>query len=227
MAERWRHSWRFRLIFWTVGGVWLFHFFVIALSLMPPNPLSHQYKLQIFDYMHPLFGQNWNLFAPNPINSNLSLLFKFKYYNGKEVHYSEWIDVMEPLINSKRTHFWSPAQRITKFMTASMQNVLESKAKLYEYISQSDSLSSDTTRAVLLFRRMMKRSTGHNTILQYSNYSFSKWIGTVNTGGIDSVFARYRIYNSIFPRFSKRKLNFWNLDYYEFKQSSSPYLKIR
>lgn len=39
----------------------------------PTNPVSQRYSTQIQWWMNPLFNQNWQLFAPNPISENVTV----------------------------------------------------------------------------------------------------------------------------------------------------------
>jgi hypothetical protein len=39
----------------------------------PTNPVSQRYSKQIQWWMNPLFNQNWQLFAPNPISENVTV----------------------------------------------------------------------------------------------------------------------------------------------------------
>ena len=39
----------------------------------PSNPVSQRYASRLNTWMNPLFAQNWQLFAPNPISENVEL----------------------------------------------------------------------------------------------------------------------------------------------------------
>jgi hypothetical protein len=46
------------------------HLGTVFLSIAPANTISQRYQREIDAYVYPEFEQNWQLFAPNPINVN-------------------------------------------------------------------------------------------------------------------------------------------------------------
>lgn len=69
--------------------VFMFHFLVIGLYLTPLNPVKLHVNPWIMGYVNPVFAQNWHLFAPDPVDSSLSLIGKCR--NGAAE--SEWFDI--------------------------------------------------------------------------------------------------------------------------------------
>lgn len=211
------------ILFFICIGVLLFHFSVIALSLLPDNPIKHQYKYETNSYINPLFSQCWNLFAPEPINTNMTVLVQFKIYNKDSIVTTKWLDLMEPLILQKRKSFWSPVQRISKFITSSLQNITEHSKIMIDQIKKDTTLTNDSLATQIAYENSFSSCYGHKSILQYSNYVFYK----MNyQGKIDSVLVRYEIFNSKFPRFSKRKENFFDIKHYEFTKSVSKFNRL-
>jgi len=49
------------------------HLVAVFLAVAPSNTLSQQYQTQINGYVYPEFEQNWQLFAPNPLQDNLAV----------------------------------------------------------------------------------------------------------------------------------------------------------
>ncbi|MEE1783988.1 DUF5819 family protein [Streptomyces sp. SP17BM10] len=47
-------------------AVALVHVVMVFLYVAPPNEVSQRYRKQINAWIHPLFEQNWRLFAPDP-----------------------------------------------------------------------------------------------------------------------------------------------------------------
>ncbi|MFJ9611821.1 DUF5819 family protein [Kitasatospora sp. NPDC101176] len=45
----------------------------VFLHVAPPNALSRQYRAEVDGLVYPEFEQNWKLFAPNPLQQNVSL----------------------------------------------------------------------------------------------------------------------------------------------------------
>ncbi|MED1270808.1 DUF5819 family protein [Bacillus mycoides] len=59
----------------------------------PINPVKVKLNSFVQGYMHPLFTQNWQLFAPNPVSTNMDIITRglYKDSNGKEQE-TEWIN---------------------------------------------------------------------------------------------------------------------------------------
>jgi Family of unknown function (DUF5819) len=49
------------------------HLFLIFLYLAPSNAISRQHAKLIRGYVYPEFDQNWQLFAPNPLQLNITV----------------------------------------------------------------------------------------------------------------------------------------------------------
>jgi hypothetical protein len=49
------------------------YFGATFLYLTPPNPVKARHLETILSIEHPLFSQNWHLFAPNPVRNNVLL----------------------------------------------------------------------------------------------------------------------------------------------------------
>ncbi|MDT0571918.1 DUF5819 family protein [Streptomyces sp. DSM 3412] len=72
----------------------LAHVLLVFLHVAPPNPLSQQYGRQVEAWVHPLFEQNWRLFAPDPesVNRQISVRTEHTGPDGaKQV--SDWFDL--------------------------------------------------------------------------------------------------------------------------------------
>ncbi|CAN5392527.1 hypothetical protein BH10PSE19_BH10PSE19_19390 [soil metagenome] len=211
----------------TAGVILLIiHFTIVGLSLLPDNPIKHQMKYEIRSYMEPIFTQTWNLFSPTPINTNMTVLIQFKLYNAGKIDSTEWVDIYEPLIKEKRASFWSPVQRISKFMTSCMQNVLESNNNFVKMVQQDSTLRTDSVKSKLLYDRHMSVSFGHTSLIQYSNYVLLRMKSASEISGADSIMVRYEIFNAKFPRFSKREIDFYDLKSYKFNKMTSKFYKL-
>ncbi|MEU6573217.1 DUF5819 family protein [Streptomyces sp. NPDC046805] len=49
------------------------HLGMVFLSVAPPNTVTKQHGKAIEDWVYPEFEQNWRLFAPNPLQQNISV----------------------------------------------------------------------------------------------------------------------------------------------------------
>ena len=57
----------------AVVAVVLVHLTATFLYNAPANPVSQRYQTSVNWWMEPLFRQNWQLFAPNPISENIEV----------------------------------------------------------------------------------------------------------------------------------------------------------
>jgi hypothetical protein len=71
-----------------------FHLFFVGLHVAPENQASRKYDKQTRDWIYPLFEQNWQLFAPNPLNLNVRVNARVQYRAADgTVTQSEWMDL--------------------------------------------------------------------------------------------------------------------------------------
>lgn len=208
-------------------AILVIHFGILFLHQLNENPIQHEYKYKLHSYVDPFFSQAWTLFAPNPINTNMSLLMRFNYQmeDGRSRE-TEWIDITEPLIKDRKENFWSPAQRISKFTQSCMSNVNDNHKLILEQITKVDSLAKDTIKAKSFYKNALMTTYGHNSLLQYSKYIARSYFFENNIQP-KRVEIRYRILNAKFPRFSKRDEDYYNLNNYEFNELTSDYYLIK
>lgn len=199
------------------------HFSILFLYQLPDNPIKQQYSKNLGCYVDPFFTQAWTLFAPNPINSNMSLLFRFQIFDSEIRDTTEWVDISEPMILMHRKSFFSSAQRINKFTQSCMSDVDYFNTRFYEYIAQIDSLKVDSIKAKQYYLNNIGSSEGHKAILKYASYVANNHLENKK---YDSIFVQYKIFNAKFPRFSKRKEDYYNLKLYEFTEFQSDFFKL-
>ncbi|MBY0435056.1 MAG: hypothetical protein K2U26_13175 [Cyclobacteriaceae bacterium] len=207
-------------------GVLIAHFTFVGLYLLPDNPIKHQFKYELRGYVNPFFSQSWNLFSPTPINSNMTLLLQFKVYKSGAFDTTKWVDVYDPLIKEKRAKFWSPVQRLSKFMTSCMQSAIESNQSIVRTLKEDSTLLRDSIKANRVYHAYMASTFGAQSITQYSKYVLRRIFINENVDAFDSVFVKYEIFDSKFPRFSKRELDFFDLDNYTFAKVTSDFYRI-
>lgn len=93
----------------------IFHFTVIILGVIPPNPITVKHNSLIKAYAHPVFTQNWHLFAPDPISSNTTTYLQVKYLDKTHnIVTSEWIDVSTGLVDANKKNPLSPINRLVR-----------------------------------------------------------------------------------------------------------------
>ncbi len=80
------------------------------LYLTPPNPVKARLLPVIYGIQHPLFTQNWHLFAPSPIRTNFVLTVRCRV--GRAI--SSWHDVTTPLLTRHHLTRTSPMGRVLR-----------------------------------------------------------------------------------------------------------------
>ncbi|MCH7402286.1 DUF5819 family protein [Belliella kenyensis] len=201
------------------------HFTIIGVHHLPNNPIKHQFKYEITSYIIPFYSQEWKLFAPNPVNKNMSILYRFSGYSKADTLFlSDWLSTTDKLIEDRQRNFWSPSQRILKYLSSCHIDIMETYSKGIEFIDKSDSLKSDINKSETFLKELMKSSSGHNSVLTYSKFVYNNYALDNSFENVDSVLVEYKILESSFPRFSNRNLDYYDLNNYEFKELlSSPY----
>ncbi len=210
---------------WIILGI---HFLIISAYHMPDNPIKHQYKKQINAYINPFFTQEWKLFAPNPIASNMSILYRFlNYKDGLISDDTGWLDPSIPFIEERRDKFWSPSQRVLKYFSSSYMNIIETYDKASEYSLKIDSISQDSVKTKIIITKMIESSLGHIAVNTYARFILNKVSEENNWTNTDSILFQYKILDSSFPRFSKREEDYFDLSNYTFRELKSEFSKIK
>ncbi|MCI0766704.1 DUF5819 family protein [Bacillus sp. TL12] len=77
-----------------------FHMTMTLLYNSPVNPVKIKLNNIINSYMEPLFAQNWQLFAPDPISTNMDIITRgvYKDSNGNEKT-TDWINYTKTFTN--------------------------------------------------------------------------------------------------------------------------------
>jgi hypothetical protein len=103
--------------------VLLVHFGFTFIYLSPANPLKSKQWETIFNYMNPLFTQNWKLFAPNPANQQLNLDMRVQYVdNAGATRQTDWKSITLPVIKELQSNHFSPNARISEFQSSLISN---------------------------------------------------------------------------------------------------------
>ncbi len=223
-----------KLIFKIIlGGVLFAHFVIITFHLLSDNPLSHQYKKEITIYTQPFFRQSWNLFAPNPINTNPKIYYQFAFHKGDKIDSTAWMDIIQPLINTKRSGVWSSAQRVLKSLSTVSLDMSKSITKINKYINQkymTDTTAIDSNAISQIKKDLMTKTPSHRLVIHYANYTLDKFyqkdLQSI-TEGQDSIMIRYKIVFEKFPRFSQRHLDYYDRSNYKFNSFTSGVYKLR
>ena len=211
--------------YWAIVGCLAIHFLIVAISVGPDNPVKHIYKNEVADYMHPHFNQNWNLFAPNPISSNHTLAFQYEIYSNGDTIQTEWGDVLEPIIKARKESIWTPLQRLEKYISNLIETTFEDRGKMMKYLDKEgidDKSDIEADSMLIALEDIFENTYTHACMLKYGYYTFQKMYGNqYNTLAADSVKLNYRLIDAKFPRFSKRKEDYydqslWDIDHFQF-----------
>jgi len=92
------------------GAVLAIYFTATFLYLTPPNPVKARHLATILRIEHPLFSQNWHLFAPNPVRSNLILAGRCRV--GDQT--TPWKDLTTPLVAGHHRSRLSPMGKLVR-----------------------------------------------------------------------------------------------------------------
>jgi len=79
-----------------------FHAAMSVLFVLPPNPVGESVRPLVLAYTHPLFEQYWNVFAPTPIEADLTVYARAKRAGAPDSAATGWVDISSPLIAEVR-----------------------------------------------------------------------------------------------------------------------------
>lgn len=102
-SRLWRRSLSTTLAVLLIAWL-IFHYLLVWLYVLPPNPISLVHSEAINSYIRPFFGQNWRLFAPRPplFNDRYLLQLEVRTRSDGVSHLTEWFDLTTPLL--RRSH---------------------------------------------------------------------------------------------------------------------------
>jgi hypothetical protein len=98
------------------------HFLLTILYLAPDNLLKRRFSEPLQRYMDPLFAQNWQLFAPDPISQHRSLVIKAKYRDPAtgEIRETLWMDITRPRVREIWENRLFNGSRALRFQTSAI-----------------------------------------------------------------------------------------------------------
>ncbi|MGC5344217.1 DUF5819 family protein [Streptomyces sp. DT24] len=77
----------------VIGLVACGHLGMVFLHVAPANTLSRQQDETIGDWIYPEFEQNWKLFAPNPLQQNVSVHVRAEVAGADGLRTTGWINL--------------------------------------------------------------------------------------------------------------------------------------
>jgi hypothetical protein len=115
-----------------------------VLYLTPLNPVKAQWYRLVVGLQHPLFEQNWHLFAPNPVRSNFVLTVRCRTSTGV----SAWHDITMPLLARLHRDRHSPVGRLLRVQQNAIRNFLFGSPSEWRMQACRRDPDSDTCRRV-------------------------------------------------------------------------------
>ncbi|GAB3802707.1 DUF5819 family protein [Virgibacillus kimchii] len=113
----------------------LFHFSMVFLHAAPINPVKTSNLSTIERYIYPFFSQNWQLFAPDPVNVNTNILVQYKTQDGEV---SDWHNISKMLINANRKNPISAYSKASRIPTGIYHGVFSENELISEYSDTVD-----------------------------------------------------------------------------------------
>jgi hypothetical protein len=86
----------------AVAAACAFHAAITVLFVLPPNPVGEALRPLVLAYTHPFFEQYWNVFAPTPIEADISVFARVKPRGAADSAAGPWVDVSKTLIDEDR-----------------------------------------------------------------------------------------------------------------------------
>ncbi|SHE68460.1 hypothetical protein SAMN05444392_102369 [Seinonella peptonophila] len=109
------------------------HFAITFIYLSPDNSFRTKHWNVMNEYMSPFFTQNWNLFAPNPVNRHESLQVRLRYTDANGyTKTSPWLEVSKPIIQDLQKfpfYHLSPSARLSEYLGAGVHDYVWKKNK--------------------------------------------------------------------------------------------------
>ncbi|WP_188432464.1 DUF5819 family protein [Kroppenstedtia guangzhouensis] len=105
-------------LWWAVllAVVLAIHFFITFWYLTPNNPVKSKWWDRLYAYMDPLFTQNWQLFAPNPVSQHQDVWAKARVKDPAtgQLRETDWKNITRPMIRDKQSQRISSEGRVLR-----------------------------------------------------------------------------------------------------------------
>ena len=201
-----------------------FHFMITAIYVLPLNPVKAKGGLLINSYIQPLFTQNWQLFAPDPLSNNFYIYLQVENKDGSQ---SDWFDLSTTFYKENQKNRLSPNNRLVRLGTSSFLQTLrvdETVEKLKEKVSE-DKLSEDKLNSI-------ENKRGYEEIQQHGidilyRHASSYVIKLFNEENVQKVRVRVLVEEAI-PFSKKRDSNaeslktYTTFDWEEYRRVATP-----
>lgn len=112
------------------------HFLILFLHTGPINPVYTKYRIAIEEYVNPLLTQNWNLFAPDPVEETQNILIQYRTSTNDT---SDWYNISAPFIDSNQSNIISPYNKAARIPSGLYFGIFKEN----ELISQMEKNTSE------------------------------------------------------------------------------------
>jgi len=126
------------------------HFGLLAIYLMPYNPVKVHLNELSTRYVDPIFTQRWELFAPEPIIGSKVFLVSCRIPDESgEMHETQWIDVTTRLYDMHYRSRISSADRLARAQLAGMYTMSSLHDPLIEHLEKIDPGDDEAAKGVV------------------------------------------------------------------------------
>ena len=189
-----------RALLWTVLAI---HFGMTLAYLTPYNPIKVRILSTVQGYMHPLFEQSWQLFAPDPVMDTRVLMVscRLRQADRRRVETS-WADITTPYWEAHYRNRLGPADRVARAHTNAARLVyrVDPLALKLRQRRPEDDPGYDTLRAALREAEDRDRGMGVEVLNRAASAHCDALHGPDRTEAV-----RVRLTVLTFPRFSRRR----------------------
>lgn len=173
------------------------HFLMTAVYLLPLNPIKLQYHRSVNAWMTPLFNQNWHLFGPTPVSTNLTLIGKCR--SGRQE--SRWLDITQGLLERFYERRLSATPAMASMQLAGMTMYTSGAVEIEPSMVRFCAAEADHPACVSHRNHTdAVRTRGERILVALVSESCNHVLGD---RPLDEVYLR--IADVVFPRFSKRQ----------------------
>lgn len=180
------------------------HFGMTLAYLTPFNPIKMRFFSTIYAYMHPLFSQDWHLFAPDPIRDSrvLTISCRLRQATGETID-TAWADISTPRLEEHYRNRFAPADRLDRPTSNAMQQLFETNELtiLLDKHRPPDNPEYNKTVDELTKADEQGREHSRNMMNRIASAHCDQLYGYGRTEAV-----RTRIVFLQFPRFSKRHM---------------------
>ncbi|WP_258728642.1 DUF5819 family protein [Bacillus atrophaeus] len=100
---------KYNILVFMLSLIVILHTIMMVMYNLPLNPVNFKHEKLISSYMNPLFTQNWQLFAPDPVSTNNNIICRGTFTNNKgQKEHTEWIDITESYNLDIKNNLFSP-----------------------------------------------------------------------------------------------------------------------